>query len=115
MFKFWLIFSLLRVTFQKGYFRTEDLPLNKWENRLILSTTKVNSKIECAAICETMYNCNSFKFNGSTCQMADLGYLREFEADSYREPFYIVADHNLNLNWFVDIQFIYVIFKVLSI
>ena len=99
MLRFWLIFSLIRVTIQKGYFRTEDLPLHKWEKREILSKNNVKSKIECAAICETLDVCNSFKFDGSTCQLAELGSLREFEADSHREPFYVVADHNLKMYW----------------
>ena len=101
MLKFYLIFSLIRLTFQKGYYRTEDLPLQKWENRVIQSKSNIKSKIECAAICETYENCNSFKLEGSTCHMADLGTLREFEADSIREPFYVVANQYLYVNWCV--------------
>ena len=90
---------MIRLTFQKGYYRTEDLPLQKWENRVIQSKSNIKSKIECAAICETYENCNSFKLEGSTCHMADLGTLREFEADSIREPFYVV-DQYFYVHWY---------------
>ena len=92
-----LIFScILKLSWQKGYFRTEDLPLNNWNTLVVKSFPNIGSKITCAAMCEALNQeagteCNSFKLKNSICEIGKIKYLKEFEEnDPPREPFYVV-------------------------
>ena len=91
-----MIFScFLKLSLQKGYFRTEDLPLVNWNSLVVKNIPNIGSKIICAAMCEALNQegtkCNSFKLKNSICEIGNIIYLKEFEEnDSPREPFYVV-------------------------
>ena len=89
-----IILCILQPTWQKGYYRTEDVDNLAWDNWNKQSIhTNVNSKIECGAICEARnqqgMNCNAWKFHNSICETGRLSYLKEYEKGQERLPYYV--------------------------
>ena len=66
----------------KGYFRTEEKPVNKWNKSIIRHVPGIYSKIVCAGLCQVEPNCNSFKLKDNNCTLTGpIGRLKEFVED----------------------------------
>ena len=87
-----LLLNVFQSTWQKGYYRTEDLPIAEWTS--LKSFQNINSKVVCGGMCEAndkngLVTCNAFKYKDSVCSLAYLTYLVELEEGVPREPFYM--------------------------
>ena len=88
------LFCFFKNSMSKGYFRTEEKPVNKWNKSIIRHVPGIYSKIVCAGLCQVEPNCNSFKLKNNNCTLTGpIERLKEFVEDKYNqklyEPFYL--------------------------
>ena len=93
MFNILIILFIIYPTYQKGYYRTDDLPVVFWDFKVSKSTPGVNSKIVCGAICQAFdqkgTKCNAWKLKDEICEIAHLYILKEYEEGDIREHIYV--------------------------
>ena len=68
MYLIFILFCILKITLQNGYFRTNDLPYEIWNNQFqFMDIKNVDSNIVCGALCEASkksgQKCNAFRLN----------------------------------------------------
>ena len=78
----------------KGYFRTEDKNVGRWNELIIRHVPGINSKIVCAGLCQVEPKCNSFKLKDDNCTLTGpIVRLEEFieniNNQKLYEPFYL--------------------------
>ena len=78
----------------KGYFRTEDKNVGRWNELIIKHVPGINSKIVCAGLCQVEPKCNSFKLKDNNCTLTGpINRLEEFieniNNQKLYEPFYL--------------------------